>query len=524
MRKIIITVFLLTITSISLSKEISIIVKDKYRTPIKEVTVKVNNETRLTNQNGEVFFNSEEENIKININKDGFEEKNIEIFNLNQDHLNIELEEAEIDKQFLYLVVRFSEYLDSFYFLDELATESNYAKNSIVNFYKDDTLVRSIDYNSSVLPILLEYGEYSIKVFNIYKNDLEFNNININKDSNGFLVLNIKRETFLISGKVITEKAFLGGVTINFDDGFGNIFTTKTNIEGDYSVSLPENNYMVKAEKIGYQLLGEHSIFVNENSGNYNINMGEIGSYLSGIIVDQDNKPLKNVEVTFGSSLSESLTVESNELGLFKAQVPKGMVLIRASKDGYYSSGTLKRVENYSTMEGIKIELKQKVGLIKGYLVNNIKAAENFNLKLFNSNGEFLGNSKTNEKGFYEFASLPIWDKYYISIEKNEKEYYRSEIITIKENEKFNLDIIIDIESINLIIEVVDDNTLLSNAKVIINNLEYKSDINGFVNQYFETDELEELTIELPDYDITEVIKLNNKIKSPLKLKYDVSK
>ncbi len=142
--------------------------------------------------------------------------------------------------------------------------------------------------------------------------------------------------------------------------------TLYTDENGDFEGLLPSGIYDVSIYAQGYISKPNMEIITIESDEmcNIEVRLSKAGK-LTGIVVDENNKPLEGAKVALETNAVSTTTDENGRFEMAMTQISGNII---ASLEGYYDSDpTYVKVEENEELE-IKISLKQLDGYVSGYV------------------------------------------------------------------------------------------------------------------------------------------------------------
>ncbi|MGL6154765.1 MAG: hypothetical protein ACRC0W_06485 [Cetobacterium sp.] len=251
-------------------------------------------------------------------------------------------------------------------------------------------------------------------------------------------------KTIKIQGVVFDGNYSIGNATISFINSENIVFNTKSDFAGNFNITLPKNRYRILGEKYGYEMVKDQNTFYDftRKKDNYSLDilLKQIPSIIEGRVLDEDGNPIKNAKITIKSK--ENLDViKSDNFGMFRLEVPMGLISIFAEKNGYFGNGTAILLESESLRNNIAINLQRKFFSISGVLTNSVESLGNKTIYLIDSNNKkILGKTVTSPIGYYEFLNIPGQSKVKIVVDIKEYKKFSSDEIIVNSNiNKFNI-------------------------------------------------------------------------------------
>lgn len=235
------------------------------------------------------------------------------------------------------------------------------------------------------------------------------------------LIVFAENDHIKVTGIVADKEFRLGNATVCFFNSSNDIVCTKSDINGNFNISLPKNKYRVTVKKNGYTSLVGDNFFVDyifEKSKPLILNMTNNKITIIGKVIDQNNDIVQNAEVKvkIGEKLENILT-DSNGNFSFKGET--GLISIFANKLGFYGNGTSLLIENEKFVNDISITLQAKTFYISGAVVKGNSYIQNTQLELINaSNNKVISTLNTSDDGLFEFRNILFYEKAYFRIPK----------------------------------------------------------------------------------------------------------
>ncbi len=270
-----------------------------------------------------------------------------------------------------------------------------------------------------------------------------------------------------IKGLVKDDKGNpLKDVTIELKDKDGKtVATTTTDNNGNYEfIGIEVGEYtIVESDPKGFESVSDEQSKDDDSATNSNTNdniipvtltkaendidnifidkLGDTGN-ISGTVVDEDGKPLKDVVVKLKDSNGEVIKeTKTDKSGAYSfVNIPVGdYVIVEEDPKGFESVEDIQSQDGDATANSntndneIPVTLTKDeddknnvfidkapngVGNISGSVKDkNSKPLENVTIVLKDSNGTIVATTTTNDKGEYEFTDIPVGD--YVIVEKD---------------------------------------------------------------------------------------------------------
>lgn len=489
--------------------------------PIKNTSVIINNFSKKTNQKGYVDFE--------NING----EHNIYVYNENYSSIDIRKNfDSDDSITFVLNPIKHDFYIALFHGQELKYKKSNIKefsqeiKGAIINIYSKGNLLYSLDYKGSYNGIQIPDGTYDFEIFTLFSAPYTIKDIKLKREENTYLNLYLPINFVKIKGKIKNENSLFGGVQIEFQNINNEKYEVYSNFDGSFEINLLPNMYKVEVNKAGYKLKKKYEFEFADSDITYNpeIELVQIPSSIEGYVFDTTGKAIVNTKLTISNN-NKDITVYTDLNGFYKSEVEKGLVFIKALKDGYYPSGKIERVEAFSIKKIPDIVIQQKLASIEGILTNGVSPLKNIDVKLYDSQNTFVAKIKTNSKGFFSFDNIKALSDYHIIIDDSAYVYFQSENVYLDNNETKNINIILEDNNVNFVVELESEKIKdLENIKVVINEEMFSSDLNGIVNnKILSRKKIEKLNIYIPEFNIDSEYMTKNLGKEPylIKIKLD---
>lgn len=251
------------------------------------------------------------------------------------------------------------------------------------------------------------------------------------------IATNIFASTVSVKGILKLDDTNLGAVKINFINSQNKIFSTESNIYGDFKIELQNAKYRVEIGNYGYILNKENDIvydFSDKNKDNFiTLNVSEKSSRVSGKVINNNFDPISNSKISLkvNNSNYENWTDQS---GNFSFVIPSGIFILTAEYEGFLSQSVVKNIPKASSINNITIILNPVQYAISGVITDGVRALSNIDVSLFSEEGDLITTVTSSENGYYEFLSLNSSNKYYFVINNKNYNKYSSESILLKSN------------------------------------------------------------------------------------------
>ncbi len=247
---------------------------------------------------------------------------------------------------------------------------------------------------------------------------------------------NIFSENITISGSTKNNEKLISNVSIFFIDKNDNIFETKSDKTGKFSISLPKNNYSINIKKDFFRIS-------EENLKNYNFKINssldiileKSLSFLDGFVVDKNEKPIPNAKITIKSNNFSSILFSDNS-GKFSTYLKPGIFTVIVSKYGYSTTGFIRKIKENSSVDNEKVVLNNFNFFLKGTVTDGIKSIKNIEVSLHNKFSKKIDSTTTDKDGIFYFYKIPLEDSFFLLINNKNYKKYKSKPLDFKEKNK----------------------------------------------------------------------------------------
>jgi hypothetical protein len=375
------------------------------------------------------------------------------------------------------------------YFSEEPPDTGHTLKNISILFYKNGKLIKNIYCDSFLEKVNLDFGQYDIFIKNNEKTLMRVQRFPIKEENENYLNIFIKPSEVFMEGTLKIDDMYLGGGEVIFTNVENNSYTLTSDFSGKFSGKIPSGKYKVSVKKFGYSLKKEKQLlydFTEEDEKfNLNLELEESPSFIEGRIVDEKNTPVSGAEITIKNGEKKEKHFTDN-FGKFNGKSYPGLVVIEVKKEGFFSKGLVRRIEKFSTLSNLKIDIKRKKYKISGILSDGIRAIKSEKIDLINSSGVRFASTLSGDNGYFEFLDIPGTEIFNINIKNSNFIPYTSKNITLtKDVSNFNL--ILKRKSRQVILEIMDESGKpLGNKTISIEGISLSTDSNGIT--YLATD------------------------------------
>ena len=484
------------------SNELSLFITDNKKNPINGAFVTMNNEIKKSDINGFVQFTSTNNFANITVEKSPYKSEEF-VSKLTED-INIEV---TLQESFDFYFNIFEGNNFEYNFLD-VSSNTVRIKEAIINIYKNNELIKSLDYYGKDLGVDLKDGEYTLVIFTLFSSPYVIENMKFNTQKNNYLNINIPVKLLKLNGTITSSNSLLGGALIKFKDKNREI-ETFSNIEGIYSIDIPSGFYEMTISKFGYETLVS-SIKIDDNKIDLSYNMNELPSIIKGRIIDNNGIGIPNQSISIKNN-NQNLLIITDSKGFFETNVYTGLAFLKINIPGFFPTGRVEKIDTLSTKIVPDIKLTERTASLSGTVSNGILPLSNISIKLYDIKGTYFGMVKTDSKGFFSFEKIKSGIEYYLKIDDSNYSNYQSNSFINEDNQNKNFTIILNNNDINFILELKSKTPIdYSGISVYINNNKFQIDKNGIINEVIQsTKEIKNLVIEIPKLGIKKTFELS---------------
>ncbi|WP_319369871.1 carboxypeptidase-like regulatory domain-containing protein [uncultured Ilyobacter sp.] len=379
------------------------------------------------------------------------------------------------------------------YFHQDPPDTNHILKDVSILFYKDGELLKTIYSDSFLKRVNLDFGQYDIVVKELDKTLMRIQRFPINEKYGEYLNFFIKPLEVFVDGFLKINDMYLGGADIIFTDVENNSYTLTSDFSGKFSGNVPPKKYKLSIKKFGYFLKEDNQLiydFTDENNKfSLNLELEEAPSFIEGRIIDDRNSPVPYAEIVIKDGDIEKKSF-ADSFGRFRGTAKSGLVLIRVDKDGFFSNGLVRRIEKFSTISNLEIQLKRKLYKVSGVLSDGVKPIKSQKIDLISPGGKRIASTLSGENGYFEFLDIPATDIFKVSVKISDFKPYSSPEISLKEDIN-NFNIIMNRGSRQVILEITDNSDIpIKNSPFTLDNKIIKSDSNGIISYQTPSEEI----------------------------------
>ena len=473
------------------SNELSLFITDNKKNPISGAFVTMDNEIKKSDINGFVQFTTENDLVNVSVERTPYKPQEFAAKLSKETNIQITLQE---NFDFYFNICESNNF--DYNFLDSVSNNPN-IKEAIINIYKDNELIKSLDYYGKDLGVDLKDGEYTVVIFTLFSSPYVIEKIKFNSQKNNFLNINIPIKLLKVNGTITSNSSLLGAALITFKDKSRKI-ETFSNIEGTYSVDIPSGFYQMSISKFGYETI-VNNIKIDDNKNDLSYNMNELPSLIKGRIIDSNGNGIPNQSIYIKNNDKDILIITDSK-GFFETNVYSGLAFLKINIPGFFPTGRVEKIDALSTKVVPDIKLTERTASLSGTVSNGILPLANIPVKLYDIKGNYFGVVRTDSKGFFSFEKIRSGIEYYLKIEDSNYSNYQSDSFINDDNQNKNFTIILNNNDINFILELKSKNPIDYNGiNVYINNNKFQIDKNGIINEVLQsTKEIKTLVIEIP--------------------------
>lgn len=259
--------------------------------------------------------------------------------------------------------------------------------------------------------------------------------VTIDKQDNFLNIKFSKKNSIKIKGNIHFKGVNMGDVKISFTNSKNISYDFISDIYGKFEGIIPYGRYFLKVEKIGYKLSGPinkiYDFYVPEKQ--INIELSQMPITVSGIVMNEQGNLIPYPEIKIKNE-SNFMKFVGDKFGKFNIKAYPGIITILAEKDGYIKNGVVRKIENATSLQDIKIKLIKQKYTVSGIVTDGVRALENIDIKLKGEDSKEIASLKTNKYGFFEFYKISARPKIFIEIYKNGKLIEKSKDIILDKN------------------------------------------------------------------------------------------
>lgn len=484
------------------SNELSLFITDNKKNPISGAFVTMDNEIKKSDINGFVQFTSANDIVNIAVERSPYKPQEFVTKLTEETNIEVTLQETF---DFYFNIYEASNFEYNFL---ETSSNSTHIKEAIINIYKNNELIKSLDYYGKDLGVDLKDGEYTMVIFTLFSSPYVIEKIKFNTQKNNFLNINIPIKLLKVSGTVTSSNSLLGGALISFKDK-NRVIESYSNIEGAFSADILSGFYEMSISKFGYETL-INNIKIDDNKSDLSYNMNELPSVIKGRIIDGNGNGIANQSINIKNN-SKDILIITDSKGFFESNVYSGLAFLKINIPGFFPTGRVEKVDTLSTKVVPDIKLTERTASLSGTVSNGILPLTNIPVKLYDIGGNYFGMAKTDSKGFFSFEKIKSGIEYYLKIDDSNYSNYQSNSFINEDNQNKNFTIILNNNDINFILELKSKSPIdYSGISVYINNNKFQIDKNGIINEVIQsTKEIKNLVVEIPKLGIKKTYELS---------------
>lgn len=315
--------------------------------------------------------------------------------------------------------------------------------NGNIKYYKsDDQNSKTLDFYNSKANFNLENETYTF-LFSSSDYTPIIKEINIKELPSEIYIEFSKKDTIVINGIVKCDNNHIGGTEIKFIDSLNRGYSVTSDFLGRFKINLPKGNYKIKSKKFGYTNKQNNSLIYEFTSTakpyNITINLDQISSYIGGRVIDEKRNPVIDAEVTIKNG-AETFYLKTDEFGMFKKEVSSGIVTLICSKAGFITNGSVRKIENNSSISNLEIVLTKTKFNIQGVVTDGVKALPKIPIIIHDEDINKITTVVSDENGYYEFRDIEGDKEVFISINDPKYKKFKTDLFRLDKNiDNFNL-------------------------------------------------------------------------------------
>ena len=399
------------------------------------------------------------------------------------------------------------------------------AKNTILKIYYNNKLINSVNINNKVISLKLNFGTYKFELQNNSSKIFTSDELQLNQNTNPYLVFNLKKLFSTVFGIIKNGDNLLGGIEINFKNKDGNFIKTTSDIDGSYKVKLSPQEYKISISKTGYCLINSSKNVLDSLNANekreLNLNVEEIPSIITGTISNLKGEPIENANIILRIGKNEK-RFSSKKDGSYKAEIKSGLAVIKVEKPGFKSKGTVKKINQFSTISNFDFKIEEIFSSVSGIITDGSRPLDNYIINLSDLDNNIVVSTISKNDGTFVLNNIPILKKYKINVNQKGFLPFSSDSFFVNKKEISEFNIKLKKDSLIVILELKDLNkNPISNETVKVNEDSYVTDINGILELIFSIKKEDySLNIAIPKYKYDEPLTIKKETLSPFKKEF----
>lgn len=327
-------------------------------------------------------------------------------------------------------------------FSKEFTIHFNIPSGSIRYYKTNDKTFKTFDFYNSKATFNLDEEIYTFLFFNKEYAPI-VKEIDIKKIPNEIYIEFSKKEDVIINGVVKSKNNNVGGSEIQFIDNLNRGYSTTSDYLGNFQIKLPKGNYKVNINKFGYTIKKNSPLIYEFTSSakpyNLTINLDKIPSFVEGRVIDEKRNPIINAQVTIKNG-AETFYLKTDEYGKFKKEVSSGIVTLICSKPGFFTNGSVRKIESDSSIPNLEIVLTKTKFNIQGVVTDGVKALPKIVVTIHDEDINKITSVTSDENGYYEFANIEGDKEVFISINDPKYKRLKTDLFRLDKNiNDFNL-------------------------------------------------------------------------------------
>lgn len=327
-------------------------------------------------------------------------------------------------------------------FSKEFIIHFNIPNGSIKYYKSSDQTFKTLDFFNSKATLNLDEENYTFLFFNKEYAPI-IKEIDIKQSPREIYVEFLKKEDIFIKGVIKSKDNNVGGSEIQFIDNFNRGYSTTSDFLGNFQIRLPKGNYKIKVNKFGYTTKKNSPLIYEFTSSNkpYNltINLDKIPSSIEGRVIDEKRNPIINAQVTIKNG-AETFYLKTDEYGKFKKEVSSGIVTLICTKPGFFTNGSVRKIESDSSIPNLEIVLTKTKFNIQGIVTDGVKALPKILITIHDEDINKITSVTSDENGYYEFINIEGDKEVFISINDPKYKRLKTDLFRLDKNiNNFNL-------------------------------------------------------------------------------------
>lgn len=327
-------------------------------------------------------------------------------------------------------------------FSKEFTIHFNIPSGNIRYYKTNDKTFKTFDFYNSKAAFNLDEEIYTFLFFNREYAPI-IKEIDVKNIPNEIYIEFSKKEDVIINGVIKSKENNIGGSEIQFIDNLNRGYSTTSDYLGNFQIKLPKGNYKININKFGYTTKKNNPLIYEFTSSakpyNLTINLDKIPSFVEGRVIDEKRNPIINAQVTIKNG-TETFYLKTDEYGKFKKEVSSGIVTLICTKPGFFTNGSVRKIESNSSIPNLEIVLTKTKFNIQGIVTDGVKALPKILITIHDEDINKITSVTSDENGYYEFANIEGDKEVFISVNDPKYKRLKTDLFRLDKNiSNFNL-------------------------------------------------------------------------------------